>query len=115
MDGAAFLSFVTEALVAALAPGQTVVMDNLSSHKTKAVRVAFAAAGIEVLYLPRYSPEWNPIGLCWATVKRWLRRLGARTREHLRDGVAEALGRVTSAQVRRWLRHCGYRLTSNST
>ncbi len=114
MDGAAFLSFVTEALIPALVAGQTVVMDNLSSHKTKAVREAFATAGIGVLYLPRYSPEWNPIELCWAGVKRWLRRIAARTREGLREAVAEALGRVTAAQVRRWVRHCGYRLTSNS-
>lgn len=114
MDGAAFLSFVSEALIPALVTGQTVVMDNLSSHKTKAVRAAFAEAGVHVLYLPRYSPEWNPIELCWAGVKRWLRRIAARTRERLRAAVAEALGRVTAAQVRRWVRHCGYRLTSNS-
>ncbi len=114
MDGAAFLSFVRDALVPVLRRGQTVVMDNLSSHKTKAVRAAFAAAGIGVLYLPRYSPEWNPIELCWAGVKRWLRRVAARTRERLREAVAEALGHVTAEQVRRWVRHCGYRLTTKS-
>lgn len=114
MDGASFLSFVTEALIPSLRPGQTVVMDNLSSHKTKAVREAFAAAGIGVLYLPRYSPEWNPIELCWAGVKRRLRRIAARTRERLREGVAEAFGCVTAEEVRRWVRHCGYRLTTKS-
>lgn len=114
MDGAAFLSFMTEALIPAPVPGQTVVMDNRLSHKTKIVRAAFAEAGIGVRYLPRYSPEWNPIELCWATVKRRLRRIGSRTRERLREAVAEALGRVTAVQVRRWVRHCGYTLTSNS-
>jgi len=114
MDGAAFLSFVTEALVPALRPGQTVVMDNLSSHKTGAVRAAFAEAGIRVLYLPRYSPEYNPIELCWAGVKRHLRRIAARTRERLREAVAEALASVTAKQVGRWVRHCGYKLTTES-
>ena len=112
MDGAAFLSFVVEALIPALRPGQVVVMDNLSSHKTKAVRAAFAAAGVGVLYLPRYSPEYNPIELCWAKVKSWLRSAGARTREGLRAAVAEALARVRTEEVVRWVRHCGYRLTS---
>jgi len=112
MDATAFLAFVSEALIPALSPGQTVVMDNLSSHKTKAVRAAFAAAGIGVLYLPRYSPEWNPIELCWAKVKSSLRSASARTREHLRAAVAEALSRVRAEAVVRWVRHCGYGLTS---
>ena len=109
--GETFLAFVSEALIPALRPGQTVVMDNLSAHKTGAVRAALAAAGIGVLYLPRYSPEWNPIELCWAKLKRRLRALAARTREALRAGVAEALGAVSRQEVRNWIRHCGYRLT----
>lgn len=113
MRGEAFLAFVTEALVPALRPGQTVVMDNLSAHKTTAVREAFAAAGIGVMYLPRYSPEWNPIELCWAKVKARLRAVAARTRERLRDAVAEALSRVSRAEARGWIRHCGYKLTGS--
>ena len=64
MTGERFLAFVTEALIPALTPGDVVVLDNLSAHKTQAVRAAFEAAGIGVLYLPRYSPEFNPIELC---------------------------------------------------
>jgi len=112
MTGARFLTFVVEALIPALAPGDVVVMDNLSAHKTKAVRAALEAAGVGVLYLPRYSPELNPIELCWARVKAELRGVAARTREMLRAAVAEALGRVGVEEVRRWVRHCGYRLTS---
>lgn len=116
MDGAItgerFLAFVTEALIPALLEGDIVVMDNLSAHKTKAVRAAFADAGIGVLYLPRYSPEYNPIELCWAVVKARLRGLAARTREALRAGVAEALAGVRVELVAQWVRHCGYRLTS---
>lgn len=112
MTGAAFLAFVTEALLPVLRPGQVVVMDNLSAHKTKAVRAAFAAAGVGVLYLPRYAPEFNPIELCWARVKARLRSEAARTREALRIAVADALALVRTEDVRRWVRHCGYQLTS---
>lgn len=113
MTGARFLAFITEALIPALRPGDVVVMDNLSAHKTKAVRAAFEGAGIGVLYLPRYSPELNPIERCWARVKAALRGVAARTREALRAAVAVALSRVGVEEVRRWVRHCGYRLTSN--
>ena len=111
--GATFLAFVSEVLLPALRPGQVVVMDNLSSHKTKAVRAAFAEAGVGVRYLPRYSPEWNPIELCWSKVKTYLRGVASRTRERLREAVAEALSRVSALEVRSWIRHCGYRLTGS--
>ena len=111
--GETFLAFVREVLLPALRPGQIVVMDNLSSHKTAAVRAAFAAAGIGVRYLPRYSPEWNPIELCWSKVKAYLRRVASRTRERLREAVAEALARVRASEVRSWIRHCGYRITGS--
>lgn len=110
--GESFLAFVREVLLPALQPGDIVVMDNLSAHKTKAVRTAFGVAGVGVLYLPRYSPAWNPIELCWAKVKARLRAVGARTREALRAAVAEALAAVSVKEVRAWIRHCGYSLTS---
>lgn len=112
MTGARFLAFVVEALLPALAEGDVLVMDNLSAHKTRAVREALAEAGVGVLYLPRYSPEYNPIELCWAVVKARLRGVGARTREALGAAVRTALAAVGADQVRRWMRHCGYRLTS---
>lgn len=112
MTGDRFLAFVTEALIPVLCRGDVLVMDNLSAHKTKAVRAALRAAGIGVLYLPRYSPEFNPIELCWARVKARLRGIGARTREALRAAVSVALAAVGVEEVKRWVRHCGYRLTS---
>ena len=118
MTGARFLAFVVEALLPALSGGDVVVMDNLSAHKTPAVRAALAGAGVGVLYLPRYSPEYNPIeparlggAGCWAVVKGRPRSAGARTREALRAAVAEALAAVGAEQVGRWVRHCGYRLS----
>lgn len=111
MNGAAFLRFVSEVLLPRLRPGQVVVMDNLSSHKTKAVRALFEAARVGVLYLPRYAPEFNPIELCWSKVKARLRAVAARTRDHLRAAVEAALGGVSAVETRRWIRHCGYQLT----
>jgi transposase len=112
MTAARFLAFVTEALIPALRPGDVVVMDNLSAHKTRAVRAALAEGGLGVVYLPRYSPEFNPIELAWARVKGRLRRVAARTREALRAAVAEALAGIGVEEVARWVLHCGYRLTS---
>ena len=109
--GETFPAFVREVLLPALRPGQIVVMDNLSSHKTTAVRAAFASASIGVRYLPRYSPEWNPIELCWLKVKAYLR--GMASRERLREAVGEALARVRASEVRSWIRHCGYQLTGS--
>lgn len=111
MTGARFLAFVVEALLPVLKPGDVLVMDNLSAHKTRSVRDALQAAGVRPLYLPRYSPEYNPIELCWAVVKARLRSVGARTRHALRAAVAGALAAVGADQVKRWIRHCGYRLS----
>lgn len=113
MAGERFLAFAQEALIPVLHRGDLVVMDNLSAHKTTAVRAAFEAAGVGVLYLPRYSPEFNPIELAWAKVKVRLRGIAARTREALRGAVAEALAEIGVGEVKRWVQHCGYRLTSN--
>lgn len=112
MTGARFLAFVVEALLPVLVEGDVLVMDNLSAHKTRAVREALTAAGVTPLYLPRYSPEDNPIELCWAVVEARLRAVGARTREALRMAVAGAMAAVGAELVGRWMRHCGYRLTN---
>ena len=91
-----------------LRKGDAVVMDNLSAHKTKAVRAA-PADETGGLYLPRYSPEFNPVERCWAVVKA---RLAARTLDALRAAVTAALAKVRDESVERRVRHCGYRLTS---
>ena len=106
--GDVFVAYVREVLGPALRPGDVVVLDNLSSHKTSAVRAALKAAGAEALYLPRYSPEHNPIELMWASVKRELRGIGARTAEALDAAITTALGAVTAENVQGWFRHCGY-------
>ena len=107
-DRDVFLAFVRHELVPALRPGQLVVLDNLSPHKATAVRALIAAAGCTLVFLPQYSPDFNPIELCWSKLKTLLRGAAARTRDTLERALAAALDAVTTADARGWFAHCGY-------
>lgn len=111
-NGEAFLTYTTQLLAPALRPGDVVVMDNLASHKLKAVRMAIEAVGARVLYLPPYSPEFNPIEMCWSKVKEFLRAQAARTSKALDDAIARGLAMVTISDLRGWFKHCGYALSA---
>jgi transposase len=108
-SGAVFLRFVRDHLVPTLRQGDVVVMDNLGAHHATGVRDAIEAAGASVLYMPPYSPDLNPIELCWSKFKDTLRTLGARTRVQLRETIAIAAQFITRSDARGWFRHCGYR------
>lgn len=114
MDGAAFLSFVREALVPTLRAGDVVVMDNLGAHKVAGVKEAIEAAGARVEYLPPYSPDYNPIEPFWSKLKQFLRDAAARTTEALGAAIQQAALTVTSADLRGWFAHCGYSLATAS-
>lgn len=105
-DAEIFLAYVEQVLCPALRPGDVVVMDNLSSHKVSGVNKLIAAAGAEVLYLPPYSPDLNPIEKAWAKLKQMLRTAKARTREELERALAEALKRITTENAQAWFRLC---------
>lgn len=105
---AKFVAFISEVLAPKLMVGQVVVMDNLRAHHAPEVREAIEAVGARVLYLPPYSPELNPIELCWSKFKRTLRRLGARTVESLRTAIRKARATITVDDAFAWFRHCGY-------
>jgi len=107
---ASFAAYVRDVLCPDLRAGQTVVLDNLSAHRSAAVREAIAAAGCAVLFLPTYSPDFSPIELAWAQVKAHLRRAAARTQEALEAAIAAALARVSADNARAYFRHCGYPL-----
>lgn len=109
VDRDAFEAFVAQVLVPALAPGDVVVMDNLSSHKGPRVRAMVEAAGASVLYLPAYSPDLNPIELAFAKLKQLLRSAGHRTVGALWSDVQRMLDRITPDDARGFFRHCGYR------
>lgn len=109
-DGAAFRTYLRECLLPTLRPGQVVVLDNLSVHRGDAVRALVAAHGCRLLYLPAYSPDYNPIELAFAKLKEALRRTGARTKESLIDALAQALNSISAQDARGWFAACGFSL-----
>ena len=106
-----FETYVAEALAPSLWPGQVVVMDNLSAHKGERVRELIEGRECELLYLPPYSPELNPIEEAFSKVKGRLRRAQARTRGALIEAMGQALGEVSPSDTRGFFDHSGYRAT----
>jgi len=109
-DGDVFLAFLEHVLCPQLRPTHIVVMDNLTAHKVEGVRELIQATGARLLYLPPYSPDFNPIEQCWAQVKQHLRAAKARSVFTLEQAVTSALAALTSHQARSYFRHCGYGL-----
>ena len=106
---AVFEAYLERVLVPTLRPGQVVVMDNLASHKSQKVRELIEGRGCELLYLPPYSPDFNPIEEAFSKVKALVRKAGTRTREALVEALGAALDAVTARDARGFLEHCGYR------
>jgi len=107
-DGDVFVAYLEHVLCPKLQVGDVVVMDNLSAHKVEGVRELITARGAELLYLPPYSPDFNPIEQCWSKVKQILRTLKARTSETLEQAMAQALAAITPDNARGWFAHWGY-------
>ena len=108
MDGEAFRTYVARVLVPELSPGDVVVMDNLPAHKVGGVREAIEAAGARLLYLPPYSPDFNPIEHAFAKLKALLRKAACLTIPALWDAVANALPAFTPDECRNLLASAGY-------
>jgi transposase len=108
MTGEAFHAYIEQFLAPALAPGDIVVMDNLSAHKVAGIAQAITAAGASILYLPPYSPDLNPIEQLFAKLKALLRKAAARTREELWDTIGSLLDTFTPAECRNYLENAGY-------
>jgi transposase len=111
---AVFETYVERVLAPTLKPGQIVVMDNLSSHKNSRIRELIEDRGCELLYLPAYSPDLNPIEEAFAKLKALMRRAGARTREALLEAMGRALDAVTASDARGFFEHRGYRPLAQS-
>ena len=105
-----FETYVERLLAPTLRPGQLVVMDNLGAHRTEMVKELIEARGCELLFLPPYSPDLNPIEEAFSKVKNALRKAGARTHGALLGAMDEALSSVTPVDVAGWFSHCGYRV-----
>ena len=108
IDGQSFLQYVQEVLVPTLKPGDIVIFDNLGSHKSKAVRNAIRAAGAKLFFLPKYSPDLNPIEKFFAKLKHWLRKAAKRTAEAVLDAVAEILPLTSPAECSNYFAQAGY-------
>jgi transposase len=104
-----FGTYVERLLAPTLRPGQVVVMDNLGAHRPRRVRELIEARGCELIYLPPYSPDLNPIEEALSKVKHILRKVAARTKEALIEAMGQALGAVSAQDVRGFFAHCGYR------
>lgn len=117
LDGAvnalAFQAFVQRVLTPTLRPNDLVVLDNLSSHKAPRVAELIRAAGGEVVYLPPYSPDLNPIELAFSKVKQSLRSLAARRVDEQWCGMQAVLDQVSTGDASGFFRHCGYPAEQN--
>jgi transposase len=107
-DTEIFLAYLDHVLCPQLRPGDVVVMDNLSSHKVKGVRQRIEAAGAELLYLPPYSPDLNPIEKAWSKLKLLLRSAKARTKDVLDQAITDLLPQITHDNAKAWFRCAGY-------
>jgi transposase len=109
-DADVFRAFVEHELRANLRPGDIIVMDNLSVHKDSEVIRLIREAGADVLFLPPYSPEFNPIEKAWSKIKALIRRADTLTREAFDEAVAAAMSAISLVDIRAWIRHAGYAL-----
>ena len=105
-----FGSFLEHCLCPALRPGQTVLLDNLAVHKNHAVIAQIEATGARVLFLPRYSPDFQPIEGVFAKLKEFLRHEKARTQEALQSAIARGLSTISAKDAAGFFQHCGYPL-----
>lgn len=108
MDGVCFRAYVEQVLAPELSPGDIVVMDNLPAHKVGGVRQAIEAAGASLLYLPPYSPDFNPIEQAFAKLKAILRKAAARTIPDLWDAIAAAIDLFPPNECRNYFAAAGY-------
>jgi transposase len=110
LDRDAFEAFVEDILVPTLTPGQLVVLDNLSVHKSAPARARIEAAGCRLVFLPTYSPDFNPIEQAFAKLKQALRRAKARTVDAILTATEAAYPLITAADTCGFFRDCGYNL-----
>jgi transposase len=107
-DTDVFRTYVAEVLCPTLHKGDLVIMDNLAPHKSGPTLDLIKEAGAQAVFLPAYSPDFNPIEKMWSKVKNTLRSTEARTPEDLQTAIGQALAKVTAKDARNWFASCGY-------
>jgi putative transposase len=108
INGESFRTYIEKVLVPALKPGELVVMDNLGSHKGKAIRQAIRSAGARLFFLPKYSPDLNPIEQIFAKLKHLLRKTAARTVEAVCEAIGQLLGAFSCQECANYFKNAGY-------
>lgn len=108
IDGTCFRAWVEQVLLPTLKPGDIVVMDNLGSHKAKAVRTALRKAGAKLWFLPKYSPDLNPIEQAFARVKHWMRLAQRRDPDDIWHELGTLVGTFTPAECANYFTNAGY-------
>lgn len=108
VTGTVFYGYIQQCVVPTLQPGDVLFMDNLSAHKVAGIEALIEARGAHLIYLPPYSPDFNPIELAWSKVKTILRRRKARTFPDLLEALKQALRAITRQDIQGWFVHCGY-------
>lgn len=111
INGEIFLAYVTQQLLPTLREGDVVIMDNLSSHKKAGIREAIRSVGADLLYLPPYSPDFNPIENAFSKFKWLLKSAQERTVDSLWAKCGSLLDQFSESECRNYFRHCGYRYT----
>jgi transposase len=111
INGERFRAYIEQALVPTLRKGDVVIMDNLGSHKSQAVRQAIRGAGAHLLFLPKYSPDLNPIEQVFAKLKALLRNAAERTVENLSDRIGQCLDAFSAQECANYLKNAGYAST----
>ena len=109
-DAELFETYVEDFLAPTLQSGQVVVLDGLGAHRTARVRELIESRGCDLLFLPSYSPDFNPIEEAFSKIKNIVRKLGVRTREALDEAISEAMSAVTLEDVTGWFTHAGYQI-----
>lgn len=107
-DGDVFLAFLEQVLGPRLQPGHIVVLDNLGADKVEGVRPLIESRGAQLLYLPPYSPDFNPIEQAWSKLKQLLRGVKARVLDQLEPAIAQAITAITPQNAHAFFRHCRY-------
>jgi transposase len=108
-NGEIFLNFIEQCLCPVLRRGQVVVMDNVAFHQVSGVKEAIEEVGARLVYLPPYSPEFNPIEQMWGKIKNYLRKASARTLQHFKRIIKIAFESIKADDLYNWFKHCGYK------
>jgi len=113
VNGDVFDAFIEQIVVPHLRPGHVVLLDNATFHHRASLQEMIEATGARVVFLPSYSPEYNPIELCWSKLKAWIRRQTPESVQTLQQALTEAIQRVTKLDAAGWFRHAGFLLNNN--